>query len=68
MSVKGIDGENRQLCMCNMFTLKQCKNKLCKMGHLLLMKMYKEYPEQLANMLNTGVAAAVTKPEGGKRG
>ena len=34
-SVKGFDGENRQLCMCNIFTLKQHRNKLFKMAHLL---------------------------------
>ena len=67
-SVKGFDGENGQICTCNMFTLKQCINKICKMAHLLLKDMDKEYPEQLVNMISTGVEAAVTKPEGVKRG
>ena len=67
-SVKGIDGENRQLHMCNMFTLKQCRNKICKMVHLLQSEMDKSYLEKLAKMLITGVAAEVTKTEGGKRG
>ena len=67
-SLKGFDGANRQLRMCNMFTLKQCRNKLCKMAHLLPTEMDKAYTEQLVKMLSTGVAAEVTKPEGGKRG
>ena len=67
-SVKGIDVENRQLCTCNMFTLKQCRNKLFKMAHLLLTEMNKAYPEKLVNMMSTVVAVAVTKPEGEKRG
>ena len=67
-SVKGFDGENGQLCTYNMFTLKQCRNKLCKMEHFLPTDMDKAYPEQLLKMLSTVVAAAVTKPEGGKRG
>ena len=67
-SVKGFDGENGQICTCNMFTLKQCRNKLYKMAHLLPKDMEKAYPEQLVNMLSTGVAAAVTKPKEGKRG
>ena len=67
-SVKGFDGENGQLRTCNMFSLKQCRNKLCKMVHLLPTDMYKSYPEQLVKILSTGVAAAVTKLEGGKRG
>ena len=58
-SVKGFDGENGQLCTCNMFTLKQCRNKLCKMALFLPTDMEKAYPEQLVNMLSTGVAAAV---------
>ena len=66
-SVKGFDSENGQLFTCNMFTLKQCKNKLCKMAHLLPPDMDKAYPEQLVKVLSTGVAAVVTKPEGGKR-
>ena len=66
-SVKGFDGENKQLRTCNMFTLKQCRNKLCKMTHLLPTDMEKAYPEQLANIMSMGVAAAVTKTEGGKR-
>ena len=45
--------------MCNMFILKQCRNKLCKMVHLLPTEMYKAYPEQLVKMLITVVAAAV---------
>ena len=67
-SVKGFDGENRQLHTCNMFTLKQCINKLCKMAHLLPKETDKEYMEQLVKMLIMGVAAAVTKPDGVKRG
>ena len=51
-----------------MFMLKQCRNKICKMAHLLPTEMYKAYPEQLVKMLSTGVSAAVTKTEGGKRG
>ena len=51
-----------------MFMLKQCRNKLRKKAHLLPTEMYKAYPEQLVNMLITGVAAAVTKPKGGKMG
>ena len=66
-SVKGFDGENGQLCTCNMFMLKQCSNKLCKMAHLLPTDMDKAYPEQLVNMLRTGIVAAVTKPKGRKR-
>ena len=65
-SVKGFDGENGQLHTCSMFRLKQCRNKICKMAHLLLTETDKEYPEQLVDMLSTGVAAAVTKPEGGR--
>ena len=67
-SVNGFDSENGQLCTCNMFTLKQCSNNLFKMAHLLPTDMDKAYLEQLVNMLSTGVAAAVTKPEGGKSG
>ena len=66
-SAKGFDVENGQICTYNMFTLKQCSNKPCKIESLLMTKMYKGYPEQLVNMLSKGVAAAVTKPEGGKR-
>ena len=51
-----------------MFTLKQCRNKLFKMAHLLLTEMNKAYPEKLVNMMSTVVAVAVTKPEGEKRG
>ena len=47
-----------------MFTLKQYRNKLCKMAHLLPTDMDQAYPEQLVKMLSMGVAAAVTKPEG----
>ena len=54
--------------MCNMFLLKQCRNKLCNMAHLLPMEMDKAYPEQLVKMLIMGVAVAVTNPEGGKKG
>ena len=43
-SVKVFDGENRQFCMCNMFTLKQYRNKLCKITHLLPTDMDKAYP------------------------
>ena len=66
-SVKDFDSENGQIFTCNMFTLRQCKNKLCKMEHLLTTQTENEYPEQLVNMINTGVAVAVTKPKGGKR-
>ena len=66
ISVKGFDGENGQFLTCKMFLLKQCRNKIYKMAHLLPTEMYKVYPEQLVNMLSTGVTAAVTKPEGGK--
>ena len=51
-----------------MFMLKQFRNKLCNMASLLPTEMDKAYPEQLLKILRTGVAAAVTKPEGGKRG
>ena len=67
-SVKGFDSENGKICTCNMFTLKQCRNKLCNMAHLIPTEMEKLYPKQRVNMLSTGVAAAVTKPEGGKMG
>ena len=67
-SLKGFEGENGQLLTCNMSTLKQCINKLCKMAHLLPTDMDKAYPEQLVKMLSRVVAVAVTKPEGGKRG
>ena len=66
-SVKGFDCENGQLYTCNMFTLKQCRDKICKMAHLLLTDMDKAYPEQMVKMLITGVAAAVKKTEGVKR-
>ena len=66
-SVKVFDRKNGQLQTCNMFMLKQCRNKLCKMALLLPTEMYKAYPEQLVKMLSTGVAAAATKPKGGKR-
>ena len=68
LSVKGFDDENGQLRTCNMFMVKQCRNKICKMSHLLLKDMDKAYPEQLVKMLSTGLAAAVTKSEGGKKG
>ena len=67
-SVKGFDGENGQICTCNMFTLKQCINKICKMAHLLPTDMDKVYPEQLLKKLSMGVAEAVKKPKGGKKG
>ena len=67
-SVKAFEGENRQLHTCNIFTLKQCSNKICKMAHLLTIDTDKAYPEQLVKMLITGVAAEVTKHEGGKMG
>ena len=54
--------------MCNMFMLKRCRNKICKMVHFLPTEIDKAYPEQLVKMMSTGVAAALTKPEGGKRG
>ena len=54
--------------MCTMFMLKQFRDKLCKMANLLPTEMEKEYLEKLVKMLSTGVAEAVTKPEGEKRG
>ena len=51
-----------------MFPLKQYRNKLCKMAHLLPTEIYKAYPEQLVKMLSTGVTAAFKKPEKVKRG
>ena len=62
-SVKGFDCETGQLCACNIFVLKHCRNKLCKMEYLIPTEVDKAYQEQLVNMLSTGVAAAVTKPE-----
>ena len=67
-SVKSFDDENGQLCTCNMFTLKQFRNKLCKIEHLLTTEMEKVYPEQLVKIMSTGVAAEDTNPKGGKRG
>ena len=67
-SVKSFDSENRQLCTCNMFTLKQFRNELCKTANLLPTDTDKAYLEQLVKMLSTGVAAAVTQLVGGKRG
>ena len=67
-SVKAFNGEKGKLLTCNMFTLKQCRNKICNMAHLFSTDTDKTYPEQLVNILGTGVAAAVTKTEGGKRG
>ena len=55
-SVKSFEGENGKFCTCNMFTLKQCRNKICKMAQLLQTYMEKEYPEQLVKMPSTGVA------------
>ena len=66
--VKDFDGENGYPCTRNMFTLKQFSNKLCKMAHLLPTEIKRAYPEQLVNMMSMGVAAAVKKIEGGKRG
>ena len=66
-SVKGFDGDDGKLCMCNVFTLKQCRNNICKMAHLLPMEMDKAYTEELVKILSTGVAASVTKPNRGKR-
>ena len=67
-SVKGFDGENGQFCTCNMFMLKQCRNKICKMAQLLPTGMEKAYPEKLVSIMSKGVAVGVTKPEVGKRG
>ena len=67
-SVKCFGGENGKLRTCNMFKLIQCRNKLCKMAHLLPTDIEKGYPEQLVKMMRTGVAATVTKPDGGKMG
>ena len=64
LSVKGFYVENIHLRTCNMFTLKHFRNKICNMEHLLPTKMDKAYPEQLVNIMSTGVAAVVTKPEG----
>ena len=66
-SVKCFHGENRKLCMCNMFTLKQCREKLCMMAHLLLMRMDKAYTEQLVNMLNTAVSVPIYKNRSRKK-
>ena len=52
-SLKGFDGANGQLRMCNMFMLKQCRNKLSNMAHLFPTDMYKAYPEQLVKILST---------------
>ena len=68
LSLKGFDGEKGQLCMYNMFTLKQYRNKLCKMDYLLPTEMDKAYPEQLVKMLSTGVVVAVFKSAGVKGG
>ena len=65
---KGFDVENGQLRTCNMFTLKQCRNKLCKMAHFLMTDMEKAYLDQIVKMLRTVVAATVKKPKGVKRG
>ena len=51
-----------------MLTLKKCRNKICKMVHVLTKDTEKEYPEQLVKMMIMGVAAAVTETEGVKRG
>ena len=67
-SVKFFYGENLQLHTCNMFTLKQFRNMLCKMAHFLPTDMGKSYMEQLVKMMSTGVVVAVTKSEGGKMG
>ena len=66
--VNGSDSENGHLCMCNMFTLKKCRNKLCKMAHFLMTDMEKAYLDQIVKMLRTVVAATVKKPKGVKRG
>ena len=42
-SVKGFDGKNGQVHTCGVFTLKQYRNKLRKMAHLLLTDMDKAY-------------------------
>ena len=44
LSVKGFESENGKICTCNMFTLKQCRNKICKMEHLIPTEMDKAYP------------------------
>ena len=67
-SVNGFYSDNRQLRTCNIFTMKQFRNKLCKMVHLLPTDMDKAYPEQLVEILSMRVTTAVTKPEVGKRG
>ena len=67
-NVKGFNGENGQLCTCNMFAVKEFSNKLSKMMNLLPTEMDKAYPEQLVKMMSTGVAAAVRKTNGEKRG
>ena len=67
-SAKGFEGENGQLCTCNIFTLKQLRNKICKMAHFLPTNMDKAYPWQLVKILITGVAAAVFKTRWRKKG
>ena len=67
-SEKGFDSENRHFCTCNVFTLKQRRNNICKMAHLLTKDTERAYPEQMLKILSTGVSVSVTKPEGGKRG
>ena len=66
--VKCFDGKSGKFCMFDMFTLKECSNKLCNMEHLMPTDMDKAYPEQLVKILITGVLASVTKPEGEKGG
>ena len=65
---EGFGGENGHICTCNMFTLEYCRNKMCKMAHLMQTEMYKGYPEKLVKIMSKGVAAVVTKPEGRKTG
>ena len=43
-NVKGFDIEKGQLRTCNMFNLKKCSNKLCKMALFLKMETEKAYP------------------------
>ena len=67
-SVNDFGCGNGQLRRCNMFKLKQCGNKLCKMAHWLPTEMDKAYLEQMVKMLSTSLVAVVTKTEIEKRG
>ena len=62
-TIKGFSGEDGQLRTYSMFSLKMCKNLMCKMAHLFPDEMNKGYPEAMVAALSKGVAEAVTKPE-----